>query len=82
MTRKGFTLIGIVFVVCLTPLPAGAQGVTNSQGQVEKGNKGQLKTWKTIDELSAEEKAVLDLRTETPRDSQVPYLVVTNFLSR
>ncbi len=32
------------------------------------------KTWKTIDELSAEERAELDLRTDTPRDAQMPYL--------
>ena len=32
------------------------------------------KTWKTIEELSPTDKAELDLRTETPRDAQIPYL--------
>src|SRR5439155_20264270 len=32
------------------------------------------KTWKTLDELSPAERAGLDLRTETPRDPQIPYL--------
>ena len=32
------------------------------------------KTWKTVDELSAAEKTVLDLRVETARDPQIPYL--------
>jgi hypothetical protein len=32
------------------------------------------KTWQTIDELSPEERATLDLGTDTPRDPQIPYL--------
>lgn len=32
------------------------------------------KTWKTIEEMTAEEKAEIDLRTDTPRDAQAPYL--------
>jgi len=32
------------------------------------------RTWKTVSELSAEELAEVDLRTETPRDAQYPYL--------
>ena len=32
------------------------------------------RTWRTVDELSAQEQARLDLRTDTPRDAQVPYL--------
>jgi hypothetical protein len=32
------------------------------------------KTWKTVAEMSAAEKAEVDLRTETPRDPKVPYL--------
>ena len=32
------------------------------------------KTWKTVAEMSAVEKVEVDLRTETPRDPQVPYL--------
>jgi hypothetical protein len=33
-----------------------------------------IKTWKTIDELSAEERAELDFLVETPRDPRIPYL--------
>ena len=43
----------------------------------EKG--GQGKTWKTVDELSAEEKTIFDLRIETPRDPQIPYLPLERF---
>ena len=32
------------------------------------------KTWKTLDELSAQELQTLDLRDTTPRDAQIPYL--------
>jgi hypothetical protein len=38
----------------------------------EKGPGG--KTWKTVEELSATEKAEIDLRTDTPRDAQIPYI--------
>lgn len=43
----------------------------------ENGIRG--KTWKTVDELSNEERAVLDLRTDTPRDPQMPYLPLERF---
>ena len=32
------------------------------------------RTWKTVSELSETERAAIDLRTDTPRDSQIPYL--------
>ena len=32
------------------------------------------KTWQTIGELSESEREALDLRTETPRDTAIPYL--------
>lgn len=32
------------------------------------------KTWKTVEELSPEERAELNFRAETPRDPQIPYL--------
>ena len=38
----------------------------------EKGPGG--KTWKTVEELSATEKAEIDLRTDTPRNAQIPYI--------
>lgn len=37
-------------------------------------NGGQQKTWKTIDELSEAEKATIDFRPDTPRDTATPYL--------
>lgn len=43
----------------------------------EDGGRG--KTWKTVDELTGEEKAVLDLRTDTPRDPHLPYLPQRRF---
>jgi hypothetical protein len=43
----------------------------------EDGVRG--KTWKAVAELSAEEKASLDLRSETPRDPQIPYLPAEKF---
>lgn len=33
-----------------------------------------IKTWKTLDELSPEELTMLDLRDNTPRDAEIPYL--------
>lgn len=35
---------------------------------------GGAKTWKTVAELSAKEKARIDLSTDTPRDATFPYL--------
>jgi hypothetical protein len=32
------------------------------------------KTWKTLDELSADERTTIDLRLETPRDAKISYL--------
>jgi hypothetical protein len=43
----------------------------------ENGNLG--KTWKTVDELTTEEKDTLDLRIDTPRDAQLPYLPLERF---
>jgi hypothetical protein len=37
------------------------------------------KTWKTVDELSAAERTGLDLRVETARDPQIPYLPLERF---
>lgn len=79
MTRKEFLQTGIVLIVCLMPLWIGAQGVTSSKSQDGKKNGDTPKTWKTLDELSAEERAVFDLRAETPRDSQIPYLPAEKF---
>jgi hypothetical protein len=79
MTRKRFLQIGGALIIFLLPLWVSAQGETSAKLQNEKENGHSPKTWKTIDELSAEEKAMLDLRVETPRDSQVPYLPAERF---
>src|SRR5215470_6416593 len=67
---KTVMIIGIIvslFLFCgVSPVHAG-----------ENDNHG--KTWKTVDELSAEEKAMLDLHVETPRDTQIPYLPLERF---
>ncbi|MBI3245547.1 MAG: DUF1329 domain-containing protein [Deltaproteobacteria bacterium] len=39
----------------------------------------QGKTWKTVAELSEEEKSAIDLRTDAPRDAQIPYLPAERF---
>ena len=36
-------------------------------------------TWKTVSELSDEEKALVDFRTDTPRDATIPYLPAEKF---
>lgn len=46
-------------------------------GALANGTRG--KTWKALAELSAEEKASLDLRAETPRDAQFTYLPAEKF---
>ena len=52
-----------VLVVLL--VPAGVDGRDTGAGP---------KSWKTLAEMSAEEKAGLDFRTDTPRSPAVPYL--------
>ena len=67
---KIFLAVGIIVNVLLL------SGVFTARAG-ENDNHG--KTWKTIDELSAEEKALLDLRAETPRDAEIPYLPLERF---
>ena len=62
-------LIVVFVVLSVAVSPVLAAEINSSHG----------KTWKTVEELSAEEKASLDLRTETPRDPQVPYLPAERF---
>ena len=45
---------------------------TNIAVAAEKGPGG--KTWKIVEELSTAEKEQIDLRTDTPRDAQIPYI--------
>jgi hypothetical protein len=84
MTRKEFVWVVIVVALGLMPLWAAAQGGKSLESRVQslesaKGNGIKPKTWKTLAELSAEEKASLDLRDETPRDAQLPYLPAERF---
>src|SRR5437899_2050825 len=66
MTKLFVCFWGTLALLCAAPLHAGEDG---TQG----------KTWKTLAELSAPEQAQLDLRTDTPRDAQVPYLPAERF---
>ena len=37
------------------------------------------RTWKTVNELAETERADIDLRPETPRDPEIPYLPVEKY---
>jgi hypothetical protein len=45
-----------------------------SRAYAEDNTRPHARTWKTVDELSAEELRKIDLSTDTPRHPQVPYL--------
>ena len=51
--------------------------VASTPVQAEDGD--HQRTWRSVAELSQTEKAELDLRTDTPRDPQVPYLPAEKF---
>src|SRR5215216_5128878 len=86
MIGKNFVGIGCLFSVLLLPFGGSAQEVQRPEpkGQGPKshihspGAEGG-KTWKAVAELSAEEKAGLDLHTDSPRDGQFPYLPAEKF---
>ena len=65
-------------IIVIAPLLALALFVPNvgrTQGPVSNGHvQGAERSWKTVEELSPEELRNVDLRSETPRDSQVSYL--------
>jgi hypothetical protein len=75
--RKTLLLAGAVLCLGLLPLPAAAEEGAKVQAPSADGVRG--KTWKTVDELSPEEKATIDLRADTPRDSQIYYLPAEKF---
>ena len=47
---------------------SGAWGIDSALPQAP------TKTWRPVDELSAEELKTIDLRENTPRDAEIPYL--------
>ncbi len=63
--RKPYLIVAVFLVGLLLTLPREA-GYAFAQGAA--------KTWKTIEELSPDERAAIDPRTETPRDPTIPYL--------
>lgn len=84
MTSKVFVLAGMISFVGLLPLRVAGQEVQNPRSKDQSlgsaaSDEIKAKTWKTLDELSAEEKAMLDLRADTPRDPQIPYLPAEKF---
>ena len=66
MIKRFVYVWGTLLLLCSASWGAGQDGTPS-------------KTWKTIAELSATEQAQIDLRTDTPRDPQVPYLPAERF---
>ena len=79
MKREKLVWLGLVLAICLTPLGATAHDERTAKPESTGVQGGLTKTWKTVEELSIEEKEFLDLRTETPRHSQLPYLPAEQF---
>lgn len=71
MTRhRSFLPAAFFFLVCAaspTTVIDAAQPNTEDNGPPRK-------SWKPVEEMSEAERARVDLRTDTPRDSQTPYL--------
>src|SRR5262245_57040789 len=66
MTKLFVYFCSVLALLCSAAWSAGQDGTPG-------------KTWKTLAELSAAEKAEIDLSTDTPRDSQIPYLPAERF---
>ena len=66
-TTYGTVLYIVAFLVAVFLVPA-------SRGEATEIPSSAGRTWKTVDEMSAEELQNIDLRTETPRDPQTSYL--------
>ncbi len=67
------------FAICLCLFAFLAFVFPHSSPSIAAQNNGSAngsrpKSWKTVAELSDEEKAALDFRTETPRSTDLPYL--------
>lgn len=69
MNKKTGLVALAIFCLALCPTRGWAQDGGNATGR----------TWKTVAELTPEEKASIDPRTETPRDPQFPYLPAEKF---
>jgi len=79
MTYGRLAWVGLVIAVCLTPRLATTQDIQRPRLNVQGADAARSQTWKTVDEMSVEEKALLDFRTETPRDAQILYLPAERF---
>jgi len=65
---KTYRIVAVFFVAILFPIPLQKASEVLAQEAP--------KTWKSIDELSPDERAAIDLRTDTPRDPTIAYLPV------
>jgi len=84
MTRKLLTWIVVLSTLGMLSLSAIAEDAQSPKPEVQslaagRENGARPKTWKALAELSAEEKVSLDLRDDSPRDSQFPYLPAEKF---
>jgi len=84
MTRKLLTWIVVLSTLGMLSLSASAEDAQSPKSEVQslaagRENGARPKTWKALAELSAEEKVSLDLRADSPRDSQFPYLPAEKF---
>ncbi|MCY4390369.1 MAG: hypothetical protein OXC18_24980 [Desulfurellaceae bacterium] len=64
VSRLSFWLLSALILTIGTALPTA----------VEETNSARTHTWKTVEDLSPQERQKLDLATDTPRHPQVPYL--------
>ncbi len=74
MAPRARQLVWLVVFCLLCPGSLGSTTVAADQG-------GPIppKTWKTVAELTDEEKSAIDLRSDTPRDASVAYLPAEPF---
>lgn len=79
MMNTQWVSVGLLLSLCLSPLWSEAQEAQHLNNKASAAERAKGKTWKTVAELAEEEKASLDLRTETPRDAQFPYLPAERF---
>ncbi len=77
--NKQLTSVGLLLSLCLAPQWSRAQETQNLNSKAPAAERAKGKTWKTVAELAEEEKVSLDLRAETPRDAQFPYLPAERF---